>query len=81
MTMHVALVDQSTTLHHICNAKKLRITSEALHVQYSAKFLLGANFRDFHGQTCFHKNKNCEKRTKLDKKVMSLCAYAYVDTN
>ena len=28
---------------------------------YSGKFSLGANFRDFRGQTCFHENKNCEK--------------------
>ena len=30
-------------------------------IPYSGKFSLGANFRDFRGQTCFRKNKNREK--------------------
>ena len=28
---------------------------------YSGKFSLGANFRDFRGQTCFRENKNRKK--------------------
>ena len=30
-------------------------------IPYSGKFSLGANFRDFRGQTCFRENKNRKK--------------------
>ena len=36
-------------------------------VPYSGKFSLGANFRDFRGQTCFCENKNRKKKcTKME---------------
>ena len=35
------------------------------HIPYSGKFSLGANFRDFRGQTCFRENKNCEKNESM----------------
>ena len=41
---------------------------------YSGKFSLGANFRDFRGQTCFRENKNRKKCTKMEI-VTSLRAY------
>ena len=30
-------------------------------ILYRGKFLLGANFRNFHRQTCYRENINCEK--------------------
>ena len=42
-----------------------RVTVQYIHVAtelpYSGKFSLGANFRDFRGQTCFRENKNRKK--------------------
>ena len=47
------------------------------HTPYGGKFSLGANFRNFCGQTCFcEKPRKNEQRWKL---MTSLCAY--VDTN
>ena len=39
---------------------------------YSGKFLLGANFHDFRGQTCFRENINCEKmnQERIDDVIM-----------
>ena len=37
------------------------VTQMSQYLPYSGKFSLGANFRDFRGQTCFRENKNRKK--------------------
>ena len=47
----------------------LELTLEALRIPYSGKFSLGANFRNFRGQTCFRENKN-RKKNALRRKLV-----------
>ena len=42
---------------------------------YSGKFSLGANFCNFRGQTCFHKNKSCERWTKMEIDDITTCVH------
>ena len=47
-------------------------------VPYSGKFSLGANFRDFRRQTCFHENKNGKKKfTKMKVDDVITCVRRY----
>ena len=53
------LLHSTTANQYISPASVFHIHDMSLvHRPYSGKFSLGANFRNFRGQTCFHKNKN-----------------------
>ena len=58
---HRGYLLHSTTAnqYYISAASVFHIHDMSLvHIPYSGKFSLGANFRNFRGQTCFRKNKN-----------------------
>ena len=62
---------------HTCSIIHGERSPCACGLPYSGIFSLGANFRDFRGQTSFRENKNHEKSIKIDV-IMCVCRYKLV---
>ena len=59
--------------------RSLYMWQRAIYIPYSWKLSLGANFRDFCRQTCFHENKTTKKCTRTrpferDGSLQSVCS-------